>query len=124
MVAASSCGLPAIATPGTTAWQPSWAQSLADKRVTIIMDCDAPGRQAAAAIAASLQATAQAVEIADLWPDRRDGYDLTDRILERKRAAHGHRLTSAAIALLLRPNPTHHPSTTRARARPTQEASR
>jgi Toprim-like len=86
MIAARSCGLAAIAIPGTSAWQPSWAQLLAGKRVTIVMDCDAPGRRAAHAIAKSLDETAKAVEVVDIWPDRHDGYDLTDRILERRRS--------------------------------------
>jgi hypothetical protein len=52
--------------------------------VTIVMDCDGPGRRAAQRIAASLEPVAAAVEIVDLCPDREDGYDLTDRILERR----------------------------------------
>jgi hypothetical protein len=82
MIAARSAGLPAIAIPGTNAWHPSWADLLAGKRVTIVMDCDAPGRRAAGEIAASLDNTAEAVDMVDLWLGRDDGYDLTDRILE------------------------------------------
>jgi hypothetical protein len=85
MVAARSSGLPAIAIPGTTAWHLSWAQLLAGRRVTVVMDCDAPGRRAADEIAKSLRAAAIPIDIVDLWPDRDDGYDLTDRILERRR---------------------------------------
>ena len=48
MIAARSAGLPAIAIPGTHAWHPAWAQLLAGRRITIVMDCDAPGRRAAA----------------------------------------------------------------------------
>ena len=51
MIAARSCGLPAIATPGTSAWRPCWATLFAGKRVTIVMDCDASGRRAANEIA-------------------------------------------------------------------------
>ncbi|MGH2867459.1 MAG: hypothetical protein ACRDNK_07820, partial [Solirubrobacteraceae bacterium] len=40
MLAARSCGLPAVAIPGTTTWRPSWPELLAGKRVTIVMDCD------------------------------------------------------------------------------------
>ena len=58
MIAARSAGLPAIAIPGTHAWHPAWAQLLAGRRVTIVMDCDAPGRRAAEEIAASLDETA------------------------------------------------------------------
>ncbi|MGI8559040.1 MAG: toprim domain-containing protein [Solirubrobacteraceae bacterium] len=102
MVAARSCGLPAIAIPGTSAWQPSWAGLFARTHVTIVMDCDGPGRHAADEIAKGLHAAAVPTEIIDLWPDRHDGYDLTDRILERRRTRPGPRATRT-IASLLRP---------------------
>ena len=41
--------------------------------------------RAAQDIGADLGSIAATLEIADLWPDRHDGYDLTDRILERRR---------------------------------------
>lgn len=85
MVAARSSGLPAIAIPGTSAWQPSWAKLLAGRHITIVMDSDTPGRRAAGEIATALGAASIPTEIVDLWPDRNDGYDLTDRILERRR---------------------------------------
>lgn len=115
VIAARSCGLAAIATPGTSAWQPTWAQLLAGKRITIVMDCDAPGREAADEIATSLDHVAEAVEIVDLWPDRHDGYDLTDRILERRRSRSGLPV-ARTIASLLRPALHRHP-TQRAPAR-------
>jgi Toprim-like len=106
MIAARSAGLPAIAIPGTNAWHPAWARLLASKRVTIVMDCDAPGRRAGDEIAASLSDTAEAVEVVDLWPGRADGYDLTDRILERR-----HRRACASKGIrtvrgLLAPDPS------------------
>jgi Toprim domain-containing protein len=115
MVAARSCGLPAIAIPGTSAWQPSWAKLLAGRQITIVMDSDTPGRRAAGEIATALRAASIETEIVDLWPDRNDGYDLTDRILERRRPRPA---VSAArtIGSLLRPVPHRHPNTTRARA--------
>jgi len=123
MLAARSCGLPAIAIPGTTAWQPSWAQLLRDRRVTIVMDCDTPGRRTASEIATRLRATAIPTEVIDLWPDRHDGYDLTDRILERHRTQSGPRATLTS-ASLLRPVPSIPHNRTRERARNTQEAAR
>lgn len=63
LIAARSCGLPAIARPGTSAWKPSWAELLAGRRITIVMDCDAPGRRAASEIATSLGPAANAVEL-------------------------------------------------------------
>jgi hypothetical protein len=72
--------------------------------VKIVMDCDAAGRRAAEQIHASLRVAAITSEIVDLWPDRDDGYDVTDRIVERKRQRPGH-LTAAAVASLLAPVP-------------------
>lgn len=82
MIAARSHSLPAIAVPSATAWQHEWAQALAGRHVTVIMDADRAGRRAAEQIAADLRAVAT-VEVVDLAPDRDDGYDLTDRLRER-----------------------------------------
>ena len=123
MVAARSSGLPAIAIPGTTAWRPSWAQLLTGRHVTVVMDCDAPGRRAADEIAKSLQAATIPTDVIDLWPDRDDGYDLTDRILERRRTRTDRR-AARTIASLLRSVPPFHANRTRARARSTQEVAR
>ena len=101
MIAARSAGLPAVAIPGTSAWKQSWAGLLEGRRVTIVMDCDEPGRHGAGKIAASLGATAVALDVVDLWPDRRDGYDLTDRILERRSAASRPSAPRTMQALLL-----------------------
>jgi hypothetical protein len=85
MVAARSRGLPAIAVPGTEAWQPGWAPLLASRHVTIVMDADPAGRSAAYRIARDLDQLAD-VEIHDLAPNRNDGYDLTDWLLEHATA--------------------------------------
>jgi hypothetical protein len=124
MISARSAGLPAIAVPGTNAWHPAWAELLARKRVTIVMDCDSPGRRAADDIAACLDESAEAVEVVDLWPHRNDGYDLTDRILER-RLARPHGIAPRTLASLLLPNPSRHSCAPRQnRARSTSGASR
>ena len=123
MLAARSLGLAAIAVPGTSAWQPHWAQLLHGRHVKIVMDCDTAGRRAAEQIHASLRGAAIASEIVDLWPDRDDGYDLTERIVERKRQRPS-RLTAAAVASLLAPVPPVHRKRPRACARVTQEVAR
>jgi len=89
MIAARSCSLAAIAIPGTSAWRPAWAHLLAGRRITIVMDCDEPGRRAAQRIATALEPVAATVEVIDLWPERNDGYDLTDRIVERRKLISG-----------------------------------
>jgi hypothetical protein len=106
MIAARSAGLPAVAIPGTHAWHPAWAQLLAGRRVTIVMDCDAPGRRAAEEIAASLDETADGAEVVDLWPGRDDGYDLTDRILERRRIKPFSPRVARTVRELLAPHPS------------------
>ncbi len=109
MIAARSAGLPAIAVPGTYAWHPSWAPLLAGKRVTIVMDCDAPGRRAAEAISSSLALFARRIDVVDLWPGRNDGYDLTDRILEWRLLKRERPKALRTVRLLLAPNATHRP---------------
>ena len=123
MIAARSRGLAAIAIPGTRAWQPAWAQLLTGRYVTIVMDCDPAGRRAAREIAESLQIAGVSVEVVDLWPDRADGYDLTDRILEHRRAHH-QASSAQTTASLLRPVPTVNAKRKPAPARSTQEVTR
>lgn len=82
MIAARSHGMPAIAVPGTQAWRPEWAALLAGRRVTVIMDCDRPGRTAAQRIEKDL-ATHCSASVLDLHPGRDDGFDLTDALLEQ-----------------------------------------
>jgi hypothetical protein len=106
MVAARSSGLPAIAIPGTAAWRPSWARLLTGRHVTVVMDCDAPGRRAAGEVAKSLRAADIPTDVVDLWPDRGDGYDLTDRLLERRRT----RTVPRALGRSTRSYTASHPS--------------
>jgi DNA primase len=103
MIAARSCGLAAIAVPGTNAWRPTWARLLADRHITIAMDCDEPGRHAAQRISVDLQRVGAAVDVVDLWPDRKDGYDITDRILERRRTNTSARRIPKSVRSLLEP---------------------
>ena len=81
MIAARSRDLPAIAVPGDHAWQPAWAQLLAGRQIAIVMDADDQGRAAAERIADDLAHVADP-QIIDIAPERSDGYDLTDWLLE------------------------------------------
>ena len=81
MIAARSRGLAAIAVPGDHAWQPAWAQLLTGRRVAIVMDADKHGRAASRRIARDLREYAD-VQLVELAPQRTDGYDLTDWLLE------------------------------------------
>ena len=71
MISARSRGLPAIAVPGDDAWEPEWAQLLAGRHVSVVLDCDRAGRDAAARIAGDLKAAGVRGSIVDLAPDRR-----------------------------------------------------
>lgn len=81
MVAARSRGMPAIAVPGVDSWRPEWARWFAGRTVTIVGDADAAGRALAARVADDLEPVARP-RIIDLAPEREDGYDLTDWLLE------------------------------------------
>lgn len=98
MIAARSAGLPAIAVPGDYAWESGWAAELAGRRVTVLMDCDDAGRNAARRIAADVKDFVGGVQVADLAPGRSDGYDLTDWLGE-----HRHLPLITLSALLGRP---------------------
>ena len=84
MISARSQGLPAVAVPGDDAWEPEWAQLLRGRYVSIVLDCDRAGRDAATRIAGDLKAAGVRGSIVDLAPDRHDGYDLTDWLDERR----------------------------------------
>jgi DNA primase len=83
MISARACGMPALAVPGDQAWDSAWAPGFEDRDVTIVMDADRAGRLAAQRIQRDLTDAARTVTIADLAPDRQDGYDLTDWLDER-----------------------------------------
>lgn len=86
VVAARSHGISAIAVPGAQAWRSEWASGLAGRHVTVVMDCDRPGREASRRIERDLAAVSD-VHVLDLDPGRDDGYDLTDALLDRAHAA-------------------------------------
>ena len=78
MISPRACGMPALAVRGDQAWDSAWALGFEDRDVTIVMDADRAGRLAAQRIQRDLTDVARTVTIADLVPDRQDGYDLTD----------------------------------------------
>jgi DNA primase len=84
MISARSQGLPAIAVPGDDAWEPEWAQLLRGRCVSVVLDCDRAGRDAAHRIAGDLKAAGVRGSVVDLAPDRQDGYDLTEWLDERR----------------------------------------
>jgi len=83
MISARSRGLPAIAVPGDDAWASQWARLFTGRHVSVVLDCDHAGREAAARIAGDLKAAGVRGSIIDLARDRADGYDLTEWLAER-----------------------------------------
>jgi AAA domain len=85
VVAAWSAGLVAIGVPGVGGWHPTDAARFRGPRWTVyvVFDCDTVGRSAAAEVAASLLELGVDVRMVDLAPDRDDGYDVTDYLLEQ-----------------------------------------
>jgi hypothetical protein len=87
MISVRSRDLPAVGVPGDHAWEPELAGLLAGRHVSVIIDCDRAGRQAAQRIAGDLDAAGATARVIDLPPDRDDGYDLTDWLGERRHVA-------------------------------------
>jgi hypothetical protein len=85
--AARSRGLPAIAVPDDHA-DPQWAQFLAGRFVTVLMDADPAGRIAAKRIAADLDNVGAAAVVADFAPHRSDGYGLSDWLADHPKLSH------------------------------------
>lgn len=83
--AAASHGFAVVGVPGTAGWRDEYAARFSGRRwrVYVAFDCDEPGRKAARNVAASLAAAGVDARIVDLDPARRDGYDLTDYLLEQ-----------------------------------------
>jgi hypothetical protein len=86
MLAARSLGLAAIAVPGVGCWQAGWGDLLVGRQITIVMDADTQGRAMVARIAQDLSGRA-ATETVDVAPNRDDGYDLTDWLMNDPSAA-------------------------------------
>ena len=89
VIAAWSAGLVAVGVPGTAGWNADYAARFRGPRwrVSVAFDCDDVGRRAGAEVALSLAEAGVEVRLIDLDPSRRDGYDVTDFLLERGREA-------------------------------------
>lgn len=79
-ITAHALGLAAVAVPGARSWQREWRERFSDRRVCLVFDCDDPGRQLAAQVAADLAPVAREVRVLDLGPARTNGFDLSDRV--------------------------------------------
>jgi hypothetical protein len=82
VLSAYELGLWAVGAPGVNTWQQRYAERFKGRTVRICMDCDAPGREAAYRIFMDLIPVAKHVRVVDLWPERDDGWDLTDFLMD------------------------------------------
>lgn len=75
-----SLGIPAVAIPGVGTWRRADAHRLRGRSVTVIFDCDAPGRAAASLVSERLRQASVDTRTVDLAPERQDGFDVTDAL--------------------------------------------
>lgn len=80
-LSAYELGLWAVGVPGVNNWRQEYAERFTGRSVRVCMDCDRAGREAAYRIFADLVPYASDLRVIDLWPEREDGYDLTDFLL-------------------------------------------
>jgi hypothetical protein len=59
-------------------WDPALTPYFKDRPVVILVDADAPGRKHGQKVAKELNGVVRSVRLLDLFPDRADGYDVSD----------------------------------------------
>ena len=62
-------------------WDPGLTQYFTDRHVVILPDADRPGRAHAQKVAKAINGVAASVRVVDLFPDRQDGSDVSDWIV-------------------------------------------
>lgn len=77
-ITAHELGLQAVAVPGVATWKLGWAERFRSKRVTVMLDCDQQGRDAARQRVDALALAGVEAAAVDLAPDTHSGYDLGD----------------------------------------------
>lgn len=82
-----SCGHQAVGVPGTGSWRQEWFKRFLGRDVIVLADADSQGRELAARVARDIP-HAKWIDIA---PERTDGYDVGDMLLEAMRYGNGHR---------------------------------
>lgn len=80
-VAVWSLGLKAVAVPGAGSWRREWAARLYGRRVIVLPDCDAPGRQLAVRVAGDVPDA----QVVDLEPSVADGSDIGEWVRSASR---------------------------------------
>ena len=96
-VSACELGYDAVGLPGAAIFKDDWPERFRGKRVTVCLDCDREGREAAARVVGLLGSAGVEARSVDLDPSRADGYDLGDCLLQ---AVRGGRVRDLASYLL------------------------
>lgn len=83
-ISATELGYPAVALPGAGKFDPSWPARLATGRARVVLvgDCDAVGRARMRSVAEQVSTFGGTAYVVDLAPERDDGYDLGDLLVE------------------------------------------
>jgi 5S rRNA maturation endonuclease (ribonuclease M5) len=63
-------------------WAPALTEHFKDRRVVVLPDADNPGRTHAQKVARALSGIAASLKVIDLFPDRKDGSDVTDWLVD------------------------------------------
>lgn len=75
-VSACELGYDAVALPGAAIFKDDWPERFRGKRVTVCLDCDREGREAAARVVGLLGSAGVECRAIDLDPSRDDGLDI------------------------------------------------
>jgi hypothetical protein len=78
-LAKQACLVATTMSEGASAkWAPELTTYFKNRRVVILPDADAPGRKHAQKVAKAVYDVAAAVKVVDLFPERSDGFDVSD----------------------------------------------
>ena len=77
-------------------WDAALTPYFKDRHVVILSDADAPGRKHAQKIAKAINAVAASLRVCDLFPERSDGSDVSDWLVEDRAGARLAALAKAA----------------------------
>jgi hypothetical protein len=102
-ISATELGYPTVALPGAGKFDPSWPARLVAgrRRVVLIGDCDEVGRARMRSVAEQVTKFGGNAYVIDLAPERSDGYDLGDMLVEIGPAQARTVLDAAIVAALL-----------------------
>ena len=97
-----SVNAPAVGIPGVKAWFPEYAERLRRfSQVILVPDADDEGRNLARRVVSDLQAAGVAVQVREVYPNRSDGSDISDRLAKEAEKPRG---LAGVLTLLAEPS--------------------